>query len=245
MSNILEVKNLSKKYHTLEGEIEAISNVSFNLKDKEFIAIVGSSGCGKSTLLSILSGLVSDYKGVIKSDKSIGYMLQTDCLFPWLTIRDNALLGLKIKNLLNKDNVLVVDNLLKKYDLWEFRDKYPSSLSGGMKQRVALIRTLALKPDILLLDEPFSALDYQTRLNVSNDVYHIIKNEGKSAIMVTHDLAEALSLASRIIILSKRPAHVKKIFEVNMDMEPLIRRRDKKFMDYYDVIWKELDNYES
>ena len=245
MSNILEVKNLSKKYHTLEGEIEAISNVSFNLKDKEFIAIVGSSGCGKSTLLSILSGLVSDYKGVIKSDKSIGYMLQTDCLLSWLTIRDNALLGLKIKNLLNKDNVLVVDNLLKKYDLWEFRDKYPSSLSGGMKQRVALIRTLALKPDILLLDEPFSALDYQTRLNVSNDVYHIIKNEGKSAIMVTHDLAEALSLASRIIILSKRPAHVKKIFEVNMDMEPLIRRRDKKFMDYYDVIWKELDNYES
>ena len=151
MSNILEVKNLSKKYHTLEGEIEAISNVSFNLKDKEFIAIVGSSGCGKSTLLSILSGLVSDYKGVIKSDKSIGYMLQTDCLLPWLTIRDNALLGLKIKNLLNKDNVLVVDNLLKKYDLWEFKDKYPSSLSGGMKQRVALIRTLALKPDILLL----------------------------------------------------------------------------------------------
>lgn len=245
MSNILEVKNLSKKYHTLEGEIEAISNVSFNLKDKEFIAIVGSSGCGKSTLLSILSGLVSDYKGVIKSDKSIGYMLQTDCLLPWLTIRDNALLGLKIKNLLNEDYTLVVDNLLKKYDLWEFKDKYPSSLSGGMKQRVALIRTLALKPDILLLDEPFSALDYQTRLNVSNDVYHIIKNEGKSAIMVTHDLAEALSLASRIIILSKRPAHVKKIFEVNMDMEPLIRRRDKKFMDYYDVIWKELDNYES
>lgn len=245
MSNILEVKNLSKKYHTLEGEIEAISNVSFNLKDKEFIAIVGSSGCGKSTLLSILSGLVSDYKGVIKSDKSIGYMLQTDCLLQWLTIRDNALLGLKIKNLLNEDYTLVVDNLLKKYDLWDFRDKYPSSLSGGMKQRVALIRTLALKPDILLLDEPFSALDYQTRLNVSNDVYHIIKNEGKSAIMVTHDLAEALSLASRIIILSKRPAHVKKIFEVNMDMEPLIRRRDKKFMDYYDVIWKELDNYES
>ena len=242
MSNILEVKNLSKKYHTLEGEIEAISNVSFNLKDKEFIAIVGSSGCGKSTLLSILSGLVSDYNGVIKSDKSIGYMLQTDCLLPWLTIRDNALLGLKIKNLLNEDYTLVVDNLLKKYDLWDFRDKYPSSLSGGMKQRVALIRTLALKPDILLLDE---ALDYQTRLNVSNDVYHIIKNEGKSAIMVTHDLAEALSLASRVIILSKRPAHVKKIFEVNMDMEPLIRRRDKKFMDYYDVIWKELDNYES
>ena len=154
-------------------------------------------------------------------------------------------LELEIKKIKTKENIEYVISLLKTYGLYEFKDKYPACLSGGMRQRVALIRTLAINPDILLLDEPFSALDYQTRLNVSNDVYHIIKNEGKSAIMVTHDLAEALSLASRIIILSKRPAHVKKIFEVNMDMEPLIRRRDKKFMDYYDVIWKELDNYES
>lgn len=243
MSNILEVKNLSKKYHTLEGEIEAISNVSFNLKDKEFIAIVGSSGCGKSTLLSILSGLVSDYKGVIKSDKSIGYMLQTDCLLPWLTIRDNALLGLKIKNLLNKDNVLEVDNLLKKYDLWEFRDKYPSSLSGGMKQRVALIRTLALKPDILLLDEPFSALDYQTRLAVSDDVWKIIKKEKKTTIMITHDVAEAISMADRVVVLSNRPAKVKSIYNIEMmnKSTPIGNRNKEEFKDYYDKIWKDID----
>ena len=245
MSNILEVKNLSKKYHTLEGEIEAISDVSFNLKDKEFIAIVGSSGCGKSTLLSILSGLVSDYNGVIKSDKSIGYMLQTDCLLPWLTIRDNALLGLKIKNLLNEDYTLVVDNLLKKYDLWDFRDKYPSSLSGGMRQRVALIRTLATNPDILLLDEPFSALDYQTRLEVSNDVYNIIKSLGKTAIIVTHDIGEAIATSNKVIVLSKRPAIIKNIYDIRLNnpKNPILNRKDPKFNEYFDIIWKELEEY--
>lgn len=244
---ILKIKNLKKNYHTPKEEIEAIEDFSFDLYENEFVAIVGPSGCGKSTILSILSGIENMSSGDIKNlnNSSIGYMLQSDNLFEWRTILENCLLGLEINGKLNEENKKYVLSLLETYGLKDFINSYPSNLSGGMRQRVSLIRTLATRPDILLMDEPFSALDYQTRLNVSNDVYHIIKNEGKSAIMVTHDLAEALSLASRIIILSKRPAHVKKIFEVNMDMEPLIRRRDKKFMDYYDVIWKELDNYES
>ena len=250
---ILQINNLSMIYQTEQAETKAIENVSFSVEKGQFVSIVGPSGCGKSTLLSCIAGLTLPADGEILLNgkeidgisREIGYMLQTDNLLPWRSVYKNVLLGLEIQNNIKPETVDYAAELLKKYGLWEFKDSFPRNLSGGMRQRAALIRTLATRPEILLLDEAFSALDYQTRLNVSNDVYHIIKNEGKSAIMVTHDLVEALSLASRIIILSKRPAHVKKIFEVNMDMEPLIRRRDKKFMDYYDVIWKELDNYES
>jgi len=194
MKNILEIKNLTKKYNTMNGEIEAISNISFNVKDGEFIAIVGSSGCGKSTLLSILAGLETKTSGSTELAKgtTIGYMLQQDALFPWLTIKENATLGLDISNKKNSENIEYTENLLEAYDLKDFVDKYPNQLSGGMRQRVAIIRTLATKPNILLLDEPFSALDYQTRLAVSDDVYRIIKKEKKTAIMVTHDLAEPI-----------------------------------------------------
>lgn len=245
MNNILEVKNLSKNYHTMKGEIEAISDVSFNLRDKEVLCIVGSSGCGKSTLLNILMGLDDKTHGVININDGLklGYMLQEDALFPWLNILDNACLGLDIKSAKTKENVLFVKELLQKYGLGEFLEKYPSELSGGMRQRVALIRTLALKPDILMLDEPFSALDYVSRLSVSYDVFNIIKKEKKSVIMITHDLAEAISVADRVIVLSKRPARVKNIYEIKLTNKsnPIENRKAKEFGYYYDLLWKDLD----
>ena len=198
---VLSIKNIRKKYHTKHDEVLAVDNFSYEVEQGDFISIVGPSGCGKSTILSILAGLI-DYKGdiIYLNDTKIGYMLQSDCLFSFRTILDNCLLGLEIKkDYANKDYVL---KLIKNYGLEEFKNSYPNNLSGGMKQRVALIRTLATKPDILLLDEPFSALDYQTRLAVADDIYKIIKKEAKTVIMVTHDLAEAISLSDKIIVMS-------------------------------------------
>ncbi len=242
--SLLEIKDLTKIYHTKNGEIKAIDNISFNLYEKEFLCIVGSSGCGKSTLLNILANLDEKSDGQIKKNKNlkIGYMLQEDALFPWLTILENATLGLEIKKIKTKENIEYVKELLTKYGLKDFINKYPSQLSGGMRQRVALIRTLAIKPDILLLDEPFSALDYVSRLMVSEDVKKIIKAEKKTVIMITHDLAEAISLADRIIVLSKRPSKIKTIYNIKIDgLTALERRKSNKFSYYYDLLWKELD----
>ena len=242
--SLLEIKDLTKIYHTKNGEIKAIDNISFNLYEKEFLCIVGSSGCGKSTLLNILANLDGKSDGQIKKNKNlkIGYMLQEDALFPWLTILENATLGLEIKKIKTKENIEYVKELLAKYGLKDFINKYPSQLSGGMRQRVALIRTLAIKPDILLLDEPFSALDYVSRLMVSEDVKKIIKAEKKTVIMITHDLAEAISLADRIIVLSKRPSKIKTIYNIKIDgLTALERRKSNKFSYYYDLLWKELD----
>lgn len=193
MNSILKIKNLQKIYHDLNGEIKAIKDITIDINENELISIVGPSGCGKSSLLSILAKIEKKSDGEIifnKPNTKIGYMLQKDSLFPWRTILENCLVGLEIENKLTEENKKKVINLLKKYGLYDFINKYPASLSGGMRQRVALIRTLATDPDILLLDEPLSALDYQTRLALSDDLYKIIKNEGKTAIMVTHDLGE-------------------------------------------------------
>lgn len=245
-NKILEIKNLSKKYHTKEGEITAIQNINLEVLEEEFISLVGTSGCGKSTLLNIIASLDSKTNGEIifgKEDPKIGYMFQSDSLFPWLTIYENCILGLKIQKRNTLENQKYVLDLLKKYNLYEFKDKCPNTLSGGMKQRVALIRTLALKPDILLLDEPFNALDYQSRLAVSNDVYEIIKKEHQTAIMVTHDLAEAISMSDKIYVLSKRPCSIKKVYTIELEnkQDPIANRKDKKFIEYYDQIWKDLD----
>lgn len=241
--DILKVKNIKKIYHTEKNEFLAVDNFSFNLKKGEFVAIVGPSGCGKSTILSILCGLDNPSSGEIKYDKTLkfGYMLQGDNLFEWRTIYKNCLLGLEIQN--NLENKNYVNKLLKTYGLWEFKDTHPSHLSGGMRQRVSLIRTLATKPDILFLDEPFSALDYQTRLAVSDDVYKIIKKEGKSAIMVTHDISEAISMADKVIVLSNRPSTIKHIYDINLENKttPIENRKDKNFAYYYDLIWKDID----
>lgn len=248
MNNILEIKNLKKNYNTINGEVEAIKDITLNIKEQEILGIVGSSGCGKSTLLSILSNLEDKTSGTVNfncNKDNIGYMMQSDALFPWLTILDNALLGLKIKHKLNKESILYTKKLLETYGLKDFINKYPDSLSGGMKQRVALIRTLATKPDILLLDEPFSALDFQTRLSVSEDVFNIIKKEKKTTIIISHDIGEVVSLCDRVVVLTKRPATIKNIYEINLENKstPTQNRKDKNFYTYYDIIWKDLDLY--
>lgn len=242
-NTLLKVNNLSKIYYKSDHETEAVRDITFDLNEGDFIGIVGPSGCGKSTILNIICGLDEKTCGeVIKKDNiKIGYMLQEDALFPWLTIFDNATLGLKISKKLTIQNKKYVLNLLRKYDLIDFKDKYPNELSGGMKQRLALIRTLAMKPDILLLDEPFSALDYQTRLSVSDDVYNIIKEEKKSVIIVTHDISEAISLCSKIIVLSKRPSIIKNIHEIKLYDTPIQNRKSEYFSYYYDLLWKEID----
>ncbi len=247
MKPLLKVKNLSKKYNTINGEIEAIKDISFEVKNGEFIAIIGTSGCGKSTLLSILAGLEEKSNGEItycndKNDIKIGYMLQEDALFEHYSILDNVLLGLKIQKKLNQENKEYVLKLLEKYQLTNFKNKKPHELSGGMKQRVALIRTLAIKPDILFLDEPFSALDFDTRLKVSDDVFKIIKENRKTTLMVTHDIGEAISMADKIIVLSKSPAYIKKIYNIELENKdlPTVNRKDTKFNYYYDLIWKDL-----
>ena len=246
MQKLLEINTISKTFNTLNGEINAIKSISFDVNNEQFIEIVGSSGCGKSTLLNIISGLLEKTNGTIKFYKEnpiIGYMLQEDALLPYLNILDNATLGLSLKKIKTKENIEYTKKLLETYGLKDFIYKYPKELSGGMKQRVALIRTLAIKPDILLLDEPFSALDYQSRLSVSEDVYNIIKKEKKTVIMITHDIAEAISLSDKIIVLSKRPSIVKKIYDIEMENKstPINNRKCKEFSDYYDKIWRDLD----
>lgn len=247
----LEVRNLHYSYHTLEGETQALSNISFDVKDGEFFAIVGPSGCGKSTLLSLLCGLIEPEEGTIlidgiprqDSDSVIGYMLQRDHLFEWRTILSNISLGLEINHRLDEAAKERLLTMLDTYGLLQFKDARPSQLSGGMRQRAALIRTMALKPDILLLDEPFSALDYQTRLEVCDDISSIIRTEKKTAILITHDLSEAISVADRILILTNRPGRVKAVMEVRFAPEfdrPLSRRNAPEFSAYFNQLWKEL-----
>lgn len=247
MNKLIELKNIKKNYYTKEKEILAIGDVTLDIYEGEYLAFVGPSGCGKSTLLNII-GKIDEYTGgeiITKDNIKIGYMLQSDCLFPWLNILDNCLLGLKIKGELSKENINYVKDLLVTYGLKDFIYSYPASLSGGMKQRVALIRTLALRPDVLLLDEPFSALDYQTRVRVADDVYKIIKDTHKTAIMITHDIGEACSVADRVVVLSDRPSKVKKVYNIELTgrSSPINNRKCPEFANYYDMIWKEIDVY--
>ena len=243
--NILSIKSLRKTYHDINGETMAIDDLNIDIKDKEIISFVGPSGCGKSTLLSILANLEKESSGsiIFNGRKKIGYMLQTDSLMPWRTILENSVIGLEISNTKTQENIKKVQDMLDNYGLSEFKNMYPSNLSGGMKQRVALIRTLATDPDILLLDEPYSALDYQTRLALSDDLYKIIKKEGKTVLIITHDIAEAVSLSNRVVVLTKRPCKVKNIYEIKFDREklPTEKRKSQEFNKYYDMIWRDLD----
>ena len=252
MPALLELDHVGLSYHTLAGEIPALSQISFSIQEGEFVSLVGPSGCGKSTVLNLIAGLLTPEQGQITlqglprehSVLSIGYMLQKDHLFEWLTIYENVLLGLEIQKKKSKKAAAHVDRLLQEYGLWNFRSSHPSQLSGGMRQRAALIRTLALEPSLLLLDEPFSALDYQTRLRVGDDIGQILKKEKKTAILVTHDLSEAISLADRIIILTSRPATVHQTVPLIFNLEddtPLNRRNAQEFKNYFSLIWKELN----
>lgn len=248
----LEIVNLSMIYHTANGETEAINDLSLTADEGEIISIVGPSGCGKSTLLSLIAGLLKPSSGQIfingepvsAGSNKIGYMFQEDDLFEWRTIYQNVIIGLEIKHLLTPETKKDINSMLEKYGLGNFKNYYPHQLSGGMRQRVALIRTLAVNPELLLLDEPFSALDYQTRLAVADEIGIILKREKKTAILVTHDISEAISMADRVVVLSMRPARVKKIYDINFPCEmrtPLKCREAPEFRLYFNSIWKELD----
>lgn len=247
--SILECNDISFSYHSLTGETVALSHISFQVKKGSFLAIVGPSGCGKSTLLSIIAGLIKPASGEIrfmdKENTPIGYMLQQDHLLEWRTIKQNVLLGPEINHMLSPEKEEAALQLLRDYGLYRFKDKKPSELSGGMKQRAALIRTMMMDPELLLLDEPFSALDYQTRLTVSADIGNIIRKAGKTAILVTHDLSEAISLADHILVLSKRPATIKKSIDVQLtllDNSPLAARNAPEFKNYFSLLWKEISD---
>ena len=250
MSVFLSVENINLTYQTPEGETQAVKDVSFTVREGEFISIVGPSGCGKSSLLSCIAGVTLPTKGRIMLEgrringisNDVGYMLQSDNLMPWRNIYKNAVLGLEIQKKLTDENISYVRELLKKYGLWEFRNSYPASLSGGMRQRVALIRTLAVRPRLLLLDEAFSALDYQTRVNVSRDVYNILRNEKQTMIMVTHDIPEAVSMSDRVIVLSQRPAVIAKIVDIpfGAQRDTVAVRNTQQYRDCYDIVWKEM-----
>ncbi len=251
-SKAVEINNIGMTYHSLEGETQALQDISFDIHSGEIVVLVGPSGCGKSTLLSIISGLIKPSTGrvlingrkVEGTSKDIGYMFQRDHLFEWRTILENVMIGLEIQNKLNGKTRAFAQGLLDTYGLGEFKHHYPRQLSGGMRQRAALIRTLAVQPEILLMDEPFSALDYQTRLAIADEIGIILKKEGKTALMVTHDIAEAISMADRVVVMTKRPGMIKNIHRIELSCEersPLKSREAPEFRIYFNRIWKELD----
>ncbi len=243
-NGILCFDKVAMTYHTAQGETTAIENLSFTVRPGEFIAVIGPSGCGKTTVLSLAAGLLTPSSGRIYNEGlTFGYMLQKDELFPWRTIEKNILLPLEIKKKVSPESKAKALDLAVRYGLGDFLKNYPDQLSGGMRQRAALIRTLATDPDVLLLDEPFSALDYQTRLNVCDDVYKIIRGEKKTAILITHDIAEAISVADRVVVLSRRPASVigEYVMPFDKNILPLKRREEAGFSSRFDLLWRQLN----
>ena len=252
---LLKLEHVFLSYHTPRGETPVLDDISFSLEQGTFTAVVGPSGCGKSTILNLISGLIRPESGRVfiegkslsQSELNIGYMLQKDHLFEWRTVESNVLLGLEIQHKADAKNRARVDRLLKAYGLSPFKHSRPSQLSGGMRQRAALIRTLALDPALLLLDEPFSALDYQTRLSVSDDIWQIIRREKKTALLVTHDISEAVSMADQVIVLTRRPARIRRVIPIAFKLPertPMASRDMPEFKQYFNLIWKELNSHE-
>lgn len=254
MNTLLSFQNVQYHYHTISGETQALKDISFSVYEGEFISVVGPSGCGKTTLLSMIASLIKPESGELhfsdalkNNPAAIGYMLQHDQLFEWRTIYKNVLLGLELRHKNTKERREAADNLLRQYGLYPFRNSYPNELSGGMRQRAALIRTLVCEPELLLLDEPFSALDYQTRLTVSSDIVDIIKKEKKTAVLVTHDLSEAVALSDRILVLSARPATVLRMMEIHLTKQgagAVAARKAPEFSTYFNELWEELHGKE-
>lgn len=238
LDDLIKFDDVSLSFYDKKRELLVLNDISFSLTNEKIHALIGPSGCGKSTILNLIAGIIKPSKGKVLCPKSIGYMFQRDNLLEWLTILDNVLIGLKIKGLKTKENVNYAKSLLEKYGLKDFIKSYPCELSGGMRQRVALIRALVLKPDVLLLDEPFSALDSGTRVKVSSDIYEIIKDFKITTILVTHDISEAISLADEIIVLSHRPAKIKEIITISInDLIPIKRRETLVFKDYFKKVF--------
>ena len=243
INKLLEISSICKSYTKSKETTRVLDNVSFDVYKGEFLSIVGTSGCGKTTLLNIISLLDKDYKGYIKYNfdkRNIAYMLQDAALFPWLNIYENARIIAKIKKI---DNDKYINDLINRFGLEDFKLKFPRNLSGGMKQRVSLIRTIASNPSLLLLDEPFAQLDYQTRLKISKDIYDLAKTNGITVIMITHDISEAISLSDRVIVLSKRPSKIKKIYDIDIKniQNPIERRNTSEFNKYYKSISEDSD----
>jgi NitT/TauT family transport system ATP-binding protein len=252
---LLNVQNISHLYFTKEQAVTALEDVSLKVEEGEFISFLGPSGCGKTTLLSIISGLLSPIDGTITIEEKplkhfsgkIGYMLQQDYLFPWKTIEQNSLVGLQLLNKLTVENKRYTAYLMKEMDLSDVKTYFPSQLSGGMRQRAALVRTLATDPKLLLLDEPFSALDYQTKLKLENLVFQTLKEHEKTAILVTHDIGEAIAMSNRIFLFSHRPGKIKTIFQVPKSLtalNPFDARQHHDFPSLFQKIWKELESLE-
>src|SRR5689334_14422539 len=251
----VELRDVGLRYFGLEGETEALSNISLSIKAGEFVAIIGPSGCGKSTLLSLISGILKPTGGAVLLDgrpvtgpsRKVGYMLQQDYLFEWRTILENAVLGAEIQGADMARARERATALLTRYGLGQFLHHRPRQLSGGMRQRVALARTLCTEPDIVLLDEPFSALDSQTRLALGDEIGEILRRERKTAILVTHDIGEAISMAERVIVLSRRPAQVKSDRPIGFATAdggrptPLAARNAPEFNGYFNALWQELE----
>ncbi|MGE3993859.1 ABC transporter ATP-binding protein [Pseudorhodoplanes sp.] len=245
--------NISFAYLTRSGETLALKNLELTVRHLEFCSIVGPSGCGKSTLLALISGLIKPTEGQILLDgvplvgttPRVGILLQKDHLFEWRTVLQNAVLGLEIQGKSDREGRERARELLALYGLGGFEDAYPYQLSGGMRQRVAIVRTLATDPDILLLDEPFSALDYQTKLLLERDVLRIIKERRKTALLVTHDIEEAVSMSDRVIVLSGRPAQVRNAYDIELSVPgertPMTSRDAPEFRSFCKAIWEDLD----
>ncbi|TDL66500.1 ABC transporter ATP-binding protein [Rhodococcus qingshengii] len=248
----IELRDVSLHYFTPKEETKALQNINLSIQEGEFISIVGPSGCGKSTLLSLISGMINPTDGEVRlfgekvsePSKRIGYMLQHDHLFEWRDILNNVLVGAEIRGMDRQEAKDRALNLLHRYGLGEFIHHSPKQLSGGMRQRVALIRTLVVKPEILLLDEPFSALDYQTRLNLSDEISSILREQGKTAILVTHDISEAISMADRVIVMSRRPSTIQSDYRIEYSdgrPSPFCTRETPEYHTYFNKIWRELE----
>lgn len=249
----IQIQGVSKSFVSATGEdIQVLAEVSMQIKKQEFFSIVGPSGCGKSTIFNIIAGLLKPTNGKVivcgeeidQTTGHVGYMMQKDLLLPWRSILDNVTLGLEVKGMSKKDRSDIAMDYLDRYGLASFAGAYPSTLSGGMRQRVALIRTLVTQPDIILLDEPFSALDYQTRLILEDEILSILKSEGKTGVLITHDIEEAIAISDRIAVMSKRPTTVKQVYDIGLASQygsALKARSDQKFKQYFESIWSELD----
>jgi NitT/TauT family transport system ATP-binding protein len=251
----VELRNVGLHYFGIEGETEALRDISLSVAPGEFVAIIGPSGCGKSTLLSLIAGIVTPTNGSVFVDGTcvrgpnpkIGYMLQQDYLFEWRTVLQNTVLGAEIQGMPKQQATERAIRLLTRYGLAEFLHHLPRQLSGGMRQRVALARTLCTEPDVVLLDEPFSALDSQTRLALADEITGILRNEAKTVILVTHDIGEAISMAERVVVMSRRPGRIKSDHGVRfatpdaVGLTPLAARGHPEFNTYFNTLWQELD----